>query len=98
MTHFDLIRSWAEARNLVHGSNPRAQMLKLTEEMGELAAAIARGQHEHTVDAIGDMIVVLTIIAAQTGVEVEDCIATAWNEIKDRRGRMSNGVFVREVV
>jgi NTP pyrophosphatase (non-canonical NTP hydrolase) len=98
MTHFDLIRSWAEARNLVHGSNPRAQVLKLGEEYGELCAALARGQHEHTVDAIGDMIVVLTILAAQTGVEVEDCIASAWNEIKDRRGRMVNGVFVRESV
>ena len=98
MSHFDLIRSWAEARNLLEGSSPQAQAVKLGEEFGELCAAINRHQHEATVDAIGDMIVVLTIIAAQIGVDVEDCIASAWDEIKDRKGRMVNGVFVRESV
>lgn len=96
MTHFNLIREWAEARNLIAGATTQAQMLKLTEEVGELAAAICRSQHDKAVDAIGDAVVVLTILAAQSGVLIEDCIASAYEEIKDRKGKMISGVFVRE--
>ena len=93
---FTDIRQWAEDRNLIEGSNPDKQMLKLAEEMGELAAALARGKDVEAVDAIGDMVVVLTILAAQLDVAIETCIEHAWDEIKDRRGRMVAGVFVKE--
>ena len=96
MTNFDNIRAWAEARNLLAGSTPQAQMLKLFEEGGELAAAIARGEQHDATDAIGDMVVVLTILAAQIDMQIEDCIEAAWQEIKDRKGKMVEGVFVRE--
>ena len=97
MNNFDNIRAWAAARHLIAGSTPQAQMLKLFEEGGELAAAIARGKHAESEDAIGDMAVVLTILAAQMGMQIEDCIEAAWQEIKDRKGRMVDGVFVREL-
>lgn len=96
MMLFNLIREWATARNLVLGSTAQAQMLKLTEEVGELAAAIAKGKTSEAEDAIGDCVVVLTILAAQLGMEVEDCIAQAYDQIKDRKGKMIDGVFVRE--
>jgi NTP pyrophosphatase (non-canonical NTP hydrolase) len=96
MTNFTQIRQWAADRNLIYGSNPKAQMLKLIEEMGELAAAIARDQHDNKVDAIGDMCVVLTIIAAQIDERIEDCIGLAWEEIKDRKGVLLDGVFIKE--
>lgn len=96
MSHFEQIRQWAEDRNLVDGSTPEKQMLKLAEEHGELAAALARGNHEEAKDAIGDMIVVLTILAAQLGFPVEICITYAWNAIRHRKGKMVDGVFIKE--
>lgn len=104
------IRLWAEDRNLIEGSNPAAQSLKLIEEIGEACGAIARMPaaeatgDEHKVrdlrakamDGIGDAFVVLTIMAAQLNARIEDCIELAWHEIRDRKGRMVDGVFVKE--
>ena len=96
LNQFELIRRWAEDRNLIEGSDPFRQSVKLFEELGELAAGIARNQREAVMDGIGDAVVVLTILAAQHNMRIEDCIAAAWDEIKDRRGRMIDGVFVKE--
>ena len=99
MTHYELftkIRGWAEARNLVRGSNTQAQFTKLIEEAGELATGIAKKREDLVMDGIGDMCVVLTILAAQHGFTIEQCLAMAWDEIKDRKGRMIDGVFVKE--
>jgi NTP pyrophosphatase (non-canonical NTP hydrolase) len=96
MNQFDKIRQWALDRNLISGSDPKSQMLKLTEEVGELAAAIARGNDGQTIDAIGDIVVVLTILAAQLDLDIEYCIDSAWGQIKDRKGVMRDGIFVKE--
>ena len=90
------IEQWAEDRNLIAGATPQAQILKLTEEFGELAAGIARGNRELIMDSIGDCVVVLTILAKQNGMDIENCVASAYEEIKDRKGRMVDGVFVKE--
>lgn len=96
MRQFDKIRRWAAARNLIQGSNPDRQMEKLREEVKELNDAIVADDWEEFVDGIGDCIVVLTIMASQRGINVEDCIEAAWQEIKDRKGQMVNGIFVKE--
>ena len=96
MNRFDDIRRWAEERNLIDGSDPKSQFVKLAEEMGELANAIAKDKADEYFDAIGDMVVVLTIMAAQYTVPIEACIEDAWNVIKDRKGRMVDGMFVKE--
>lgn len=96
MTHFDNIRAWAEARNIIGGCTSRDQFLKLTEEVGELAQAILKDDGDEFVDAIGDCVVVLTILADQYGTTIERCIEHAWNEIKDRKGRIVNGTWVKE--
>lgn len=90
------IEEWAEARNLVNGSTPQAQMLKLLEETGELAGGIAKNKPEVIVDSVGDVVVVLTILCAQLGIDIQECVELAYNEIKDRKGEMRNGVFVKE--
>lgn len=90
------IRKWAEERNLIKGATRHAQMLKLMEEMGELANGIARGNEQLVKDSIGDCFVVLTILAAQSDLIIEECIAQAYDEIKDRKGRMIDGIFVKE--
>lgn len=96
METLNKIITWAEDRNLVKGATRQAQMLKLTEEVGELASGIARANEEKVIDSIGDAVVVLTILAAQSGVTIQECIDHAYNEIKDRKGKMIDGIFVRE--
>lgn len=96
MEHFRLIRGWAHERNLVDGSNPNAQTVKLLEEIGEMAGGIARKDRSKIMDGIGDAVVVLTILAEMHGVTIEECIETAWSEIKDRTGKMIDGVFVKQ--
>ena len=93
---FDNIRAWAEARNIIGGCTTRDQFLKLTEEVGELAQAILKDDDAEFVDAIGDIVVVLTILARQHGTSIERCVEAAWDEIKDRRGRIVNGTWVKE--
>lgn len=89
------IKQWAIDRNL-HTANPDKQMLKLFEELGELAEGMAKDKPEQISDSIGDVYVVLTILSLQLGIHIEDCIAEAYDEIKDRRGKMIDGVFVKE--
>ena len=155
MKEFELINKWAQDRNLIKGSNTGAQMLKLYEEFGELTGGIARGKNDVIKDSVGDVVVVLTILAKQSGfnirkgpsmsmpedvnkiicqtgkyigdlansvkvgdgkvknhipfimgslqflcgvieVDFDKCVRAAYNEIKDRKGKMVKGVFVKE--
>lgn len=91
----NLIEQWAVDRNL-HTADPNKQMLKLGEEFGELCQGMAKSNKDQVVDSIGDMFVVMTILSMQMGLDVEACIAAAYEEIKDRKGKMINGVFVKE--
>lgn len=96
MNRFKDIEKWAADRNIIRGSGAQAQMLKMTEEVGELAHAIARQNMSELKDALGDCCVVLTILAAQHDFNIEDCIEEAWISIKDRKGRMEKGIFIKE--
>lgn len=89
------IKIWAENRNL-HTADPNKQMLKLAEEFGELAEGMVKGKWGKVEDSIGDMHVVLTILSMQLGLNIEECVEMAYSEIKDRKGKMVNGVFVKE--
>ena len=90
------IVQWAHDRNLIHGSTATAQMVKLMEEAGELAGGIAKDKPDVIADSIGDCAVVLIILAEQCGLDFADCVAQAYDEIKDRKGRMVDGFFVKE--
>ncbi|OOF56186.1 hypothetical protein BKK56_04190 [Rodentibacter genomosp. 2] len=162
------IEQWAEERNLIEGSTPQKQMLKLMEEFGELCSGIAKNKLEVIEDSIGDCAVVLIILSKQTfepspfydaiiksceiaknvdstsrflletdlllassslgrlsrsivmldsdevleslvsvigalnilsirlDLNITDCIQLAYNQIKDRKGKMIDGVFVKE--
>lgn len=91
----DLIRKWSINRHL-HTADPHKQALKLGEEFGELFEGLAKGDEEMTKDALGDMYVVMTIMAQQLGFNIEECIEIAYGEIKHRKGRMVDGVFIKE--
>tara|TARA_R100000541_G_scaffold16463_1_gene26141 strand:- start:14 stop:775 length:762 start_codon:yes stop_codon:yes gene_type:complete len=93
---FDLIRKWADERGIYDEGNPHTQYVKLMEEAGELAEGLLKQDDHETWDAIGDMVVVLTNLAHQTGMEIETCIDNAYNEISKRTGKMVNGTFVKD--
>ena len=92
---FDLIRNWAAVRGIYEGGNSHTQYVKLQEEAGELAKALLINDKPQIVDAIGDMVVVLTNLAYLEGFNIEDCIDTAYSEIAARQGKMINGTFVK---
>ena len=160
-----LVKQWAVDRNLIEGSKPEAQCIKLIEEYGELARGIAKKDEALIKDSIGDTLVVCIILAAQLGSDsfsidklvfersevnnvnireklvmsgatelgaisyfinvtnrdidrcigniyalcdtlaeiaylykwsLVDCLEAAYNEIKDRKGRIVDGIYIRE--
>lgn len=91
----ELIRQWATDRNL-NTADPNKQILKLGEEFGELCQGMAKNNASQVYDSIGDMFVVMVILSMQLGVSVEECVSYAYDEIKDRRGKMVDGVFIKE--
>jgi len=94
-TQFDLIRDWADERGLYNNGDPKTQALKLVEEVGETCRAILKEDKPEIIDGIGDCVVVLTNLAELIGIQIEDCIDRAYNEIKDRKGKMANGTYVK---
>ena len=93
---FDLIRDWAATRGLYNEGNSHTQYVKLQEEAGELAKALLKNDKPEIIDAIGDIVVVLTNLAHLEGTEIEDCIDAAYVEIAARTGKMINGTFVKD--
>ena len=91
----ELIKKWAVDRNVVSG-DVKSQMVKLLEEAGELAEGINKNKKDLIVDSIGDVYVVLVILCMQLGLDINDCIKVAYEEIKDRKGKLVNGLFVKE--
>ena len=85
---------WAHDRNIIEGGNAKDQCLKLVQEVGELSDSLCKGKSP--IDDIGDCMVVLAIIAEQHGLTISNCLEHAYNDIKDRKGRMIDGVFVKE--
>lgn len=90
----DLIRGWHHDRNLIDGATDKDQYMKLIQEAGELSDNICKGKDIR--DDIGDMMVVLINIAERNNLTVGQCLQTAWDDIKDRKGTMVDGVFVKE--
>lgn len=89
------VEYWANERNL-HTANPRDQYLKIVEEVGEIAAALSRNDRHEIADGIGDTLVTLIIFTMQQNMDITNCLQQAYDEIKDRKGEMVNGVFVKE--
>jgi len=97
-SRFDLIRAWADERGLYDKGDTKTQYLKLMEEAGELGRAILKDDNEEFVDAIGDMVVVLTNLAELGGTSIEYCIDEAYDVISKRTGKMQNGTFVKDTL
>ena len=93
---YDLIRQWANDKGIYAKGDSKTQYLKLIEEAGELSRAILKRDRPEIIDAIGDMVVVLTNLAKLENLDIEDCVVSAYDVIKNRKGKMENGTFVKE--
>ncbi|AUR86685.1 hypothetical protein NVP1088O_37 [Vibrio phage 1.088.O._10N.261.46.A1] len=65
--NYNRVVDWAMHRRILDESTAQFQMLKGTEEHGEMATAILNGDHDELIDAIGDQLVVAIIQCAQLG-------------------------------
>ena len=92
---YDLIRDWATEKGIYKSGDSKTQYIKLMEEAGELAQALLNNDEPEVVDAIGDMVVVLTNLAKLRGYNIEDCVTSAYDVIKSRTGKMVDGTFVK---
>jgi NTP pyrophosphatase (non-canonical NTP hydrolase) len=92
---YDKIRTWANDKGIYDKGDTRTQYLKLMEEVGELAEAILKENKPEIIDAIGDIVVVLTNLARLEELRIEDCVDSAYDVIKNRKGMMVNGTFVK---
>lgn len=97
MTELDVVR-WGEARRIIQNGKAIGQAMKTLEETGELIAALAKNDKEEAIDAVGDVMVTLTMICAILDINLVDCYKHAYEQIKDRKGYLRpDGVFVKEV-
>ena len=92
----DNVVEWAYDKGILERENAPKQMLKVLEEVGETAGALLKGNESELKDGIGDSFVTLIILSRQLGLTPEECLEAAWDEIKDRKGKTENGVFIKE--
>ncbi len=90
----DRIEAWHYDRNLIEGATDKDQVCKLIQEVGELSDNVCK--EKDVADDIGDIIVVLINIAARNGLTLKHCLNVAYHDIKDRKGQMIDGIFVKE--
>ena len=93
-----LVLQWGVDRGIVQNGKPIGQAIKTLEEVTELLDAINKGDMDETKDAVGDIVVTLLMVCATLDIDLVDCLAGAYSQIKDRRGYLTaEGVFVKEV-
>ena len=88
------VKQWHIDRNLIDGASDKDQVCKLIQEVGELSDNVCK--NKDVADDIGDIMVVLINIAERNGLSLEHCLDVAYDDIKDRKGRMIDGIFVKE--
>jgi NTP pyrophosphatase (non-canonical NTP hydrolase) len=100
MTFDELIENitqWADEKGILSPDNAPKQSMKIMEELGETMGAILKGKKtDEVIDGIGDILVTVIILAKQLGLEPTECLESAWNEIKNRKGKTVNGTFIKE--
>lgn len=93
----DNITQWADDKGILSPENAPNQSMKVMEELGETMGAILKGKKtDDVIDGIGDTFVTVIILSKQLGLDPTKCLESAWNEIKDRKGKTENGVFVKD--
>tara|TARA_B100000925_G_scaffold283933_1_gene258325 strand:+ start:727 stop:1029 length:303 start_codon:yes stop_codon:yes gene_type:complete len=89
-----LIAQWHRDRNLIDGSTDKDQYMKLIQEAGELSDSLCKEKDIR--DDIGDIMVVLINIMVRNNLTMNECLSIAYDDIKDRKGKMIDGIFVKD--
>ena len=94
------IKDWADNRNLKN-ADPKIQWMRVTEEVGEIRDVLLKptkfvDPQAALKDASGDTLVTIIVLAYQLDLDVTECLSIAYDEIKNRKGKMINGTFVKE--
>lgn len=90
------IIDWAEERGIFDKATSTSQHSKTLEEVNELTLALMTNDRPEIKDAIGDICVTLVLQATMQGWTLEECMQSAYDVIKDRKGKMVDGVFVKD--
>lgn len=96
----DKINEWADSRGLKQADS-KIQWMRITEEVGEIRDVLLKPTkftepQAALKDAIGDTLVTIIVLAHQLDLDVTECLGIAYDEIKNRKGKMINGTFVKE--
>lgn len=96
----DKVNEWADKRGLKQ-ADPKIQWMRITEEVGEIRDVLLKPTkftepNAALKDAIGDTLVTIIVLAHQLDLDVTECLGIAYEEIKNRKGKMVNGTFVKE--
>ena len=86
---------WGEEKGL---KDPKSQLNKVIEEVGEIAHEITRSRttSAELYDAIGDTLVTIVILSDIIGIHPKEALYDAYCEIKDRKGKTVEGSFVKD--
>lgn len=86
---------WFDSKGL---KDPVMQMVKVQEEVGELAHELSRGHKDtrEAVDALGDIIVTIIGMCHHLHIAPAHALSLAYHEIKDRTGKVVEGSFVKD--
>jgi len=111
--YLELFRNWGVKRGIPEHSTALAQTRKTIEEVHELVEAAAqlsivkfaarkdfvlrKAITDKLEDAIGDVVVTLVQVAECAGLDFNECLGKAWEDIKDRKGAFGpDGTWVKE--
>lgn len=89
------VQQWAIDKNIASSENWSKQFVKITEELGELGSAILKNKHIEEVDAFGDLLVTIIILAQQRDIHLPSALNAAYMEIAGREGKTVGGVFIK---
>jgi NTP pyrophosphatase (non-canonical NTP hydrolase) len=91
-----LVVQWADQKGLIKPENAPKQFMKVVEELGELSSAIIKEDIDKELDGYGDVLITLIILAEQRNIDLKLALNLAYNEIKDRKGTLKDGSFIKE--
>lgn len=95
MKYKEEVIQWAADKNLLKPENSFKQYIKTVSEVGELGDALIKQDALGIIDGLGDVLVTLIILSEQLSLDLEDCLESAYNEIKNRSGVTKNGTFIK---
>jgi NTP pyrophosphatase (non-canonical NTP hydrolase) len=91
-----LIANWAEQKGLLKPEFAPKQFMKIVEELGELSSAIIKEDVDKEIDSVGDLLITIIVLAYQRNISLKYALNVAYNEIKDRKGQLIGGSFIKQ--